>query len=124
MTSRTIYTKRTYRSECNVCKVIMKKIISTQDLIPVIIQENKTGEVLMLGYMDTQAVNRTIKTGFVWFWSRSKKRLWMKGERSGNTLMVEIILIDCDNDSLLIKVTLAGSAVCHNGEKSCFYQKL
>ena len=102
----------------------MKKIIRTQDLMPAIIQESKTGNVLMLGYMNTQAVNKTIKTGFVWFWSRSKKRLWMKGERSGNTLKVETILIDCDNDSLLIKVTLVGSAVCHNGEKSCFYRKL
>lgn len=93
-------------------------------LIPVIIQEEKTGDVLMLGYMNQEAFNKTLTEGFVYFWSRSKKRLWMKGETSGNKLQVIKIFSDCDNDALLIKVKLTGNAVCHKGYRSCFYKKI
>lgn len=89
-------------------------------LIPVIIQEKKNGEVLMLGYMNKEALLKTQDTGYVWFYSRSRKKLWMKGETSGNKLKVWKILTDCDNDSILIRVELIGSAVCHLGNKSCF----
>lgn len=97
---------------------------NSNSLIPIIIQEDKTGEVLMLGYMNYNAFEKTVKTGFVYFWSRSKKRLWMKGELSGNKLQVIKIITDCDNDSLLIKVKLIGDSVCHNGYKSCFYKSI
>lgn len=89
-------------------------------LIPVIIQEFKTGDILMLGFMNKNAWQKTLKTGFVYFWSRKRKRLWLKGEISGNKLMAKIFFVDCDNDSLLIKVKLLGSSVCHTGTKSCF----
>lgn len=94
------------------------------DLIPVIIQEDKTGDVLMLGYMNQEAFQKTKKEGFVYFWSRSRGKLWKKGETSGNFLKVKKISVDCDNDTLLIQVRLIGNAVCHTGNKSCFYTLL
>ena len=93
-------------------------------LVPTIIQDAQSGEIYMLGYMNQEALNKTKQTGFVYFWSRSKKRLWMKGETSKNTLSVKNILVDCDNDTLLIKVTLNGTAVCHTGERTCFTEEL
>lgn len=89
-------------------------------LIPAIIQENKTGEVLMLGYMNKEAFDRTQKEGIVYFWSRKRNKLWMKGEKSGNKLKVKKIYTDCDKDTLLIQVELMGENVCHKGYKSCF----
>lgn len=89
-------------------------------LIPAIIQENKTGEVLMLGYMNKEAFDRTQKEGIVYFWSRKRNKLWMKGEKSGNKLKVKKIYTDCDKDTLLIQVELMGENVCHKGYKNCF----
>ena len=91
-------------------------------MIPAIIQDNKTGQVLMLGYMNEEAYVQTKATGKVTFFSRSKNRLWMKGETSGNTLTVADILIDCDNDTLLIKAIPAGP-ICHTGDDTCFGEK-
>ncbi|HBC78626.1 MAG TPA: bifunctional phosphoribosyl-AMP cyclohydrolase/phosphoribosyl-ATP diphosphatase [Bacteroidales bacterium] len=88
-------------------------------LVPAIIQDNNTLQVLMLGYMNEKALKKTREEGKVTFFSRSKNRLWTKGETSGNFLIVKEITIDCDNDSLLIKVNPAGP-VCHTGRKSCF----
>lgn len=88
-------------------------------LLPVIIQEEGTNEVLMLGFMNQEAWTKTQKEGRVWFYSRSKKRLWMKGETSGNILQVRGIAIDCDRDTALIWVNSKG-VVCHLGMKSCF----
>jgi phosphoribosyl-ATP pyrophosphohydrolase/phosphoribosyl-AMP cyclohydrolase len=88
-------------------------------LVPVVIQDNTTMQVLMLGFMNEEALEKTKKVGKVTFFSRSKNRLWTKGETSGNYLYVKDITIDCDNDSLLIKVDPAGP-VCHKGSTSCF----
>jgi len=88
-------------------------------LLPVIIQDNQTNKVLMLGYMNSEAFDKTISENRVVFYSRSKQRLWMKGETSGNFLTVSEILPDCDNDCLLIKATPAGP-VCHTGADTCF----
>ena len=88
-------------------------------LVPVVIQDNNTLQVLMVGYMNEEALSRTEKEGKVTFFSRSKNRLWTKGETSGNFLFVKEILSDCDNDSILIKVNPAGP-VCHTGSTSCF----
>ena len=88
-------------------------------LVPAIIQDAATANVLMLGYMNTDAVNRTIETGFVTFWSRSKARLWQKGEESGNTLKLVEISLDCDNDTLLVKVKPNGPT-CHTGDDTCW----
>lgn len=93
-------------------------------LVPAIIQDAKTGEVYMLGYMNAEALDKTLETGWVYFWSRSKQRLWMKGEESGNKLKLREIYLDCDEDTLLIKVDLIGTAACHTGNRSCFYTKL
>jgi phosphoribosyl-AMP cyclohydrolase len=105
----------------------MKNIINfskSNGLVPAIIQDSSTGEVAMLGYMNQAAFTKTMQTGFVFFWSRSRNRLWMKGEESGNKLKVIAIMVDCDKDSLLIKVSLVGDAVCHTGKKSCFFTSL
>lgn len=93
-------------------------------LIPAVIQDNKNGEVYMLAFMNEKALQKTIKTGWVYFWSRSRQHLWMKGEESGNKFMVKDINSDCDKDSILVKVELFGSSACHTGNKSCFYTKL
>lgn len=89
-------------------------------LIPAIIQESSSGEILMLGYMNKEAFEKTKEEGFVYFWSRKRNKLWMKGETSGNKLRVKKILTDCDQDCLLIKVELVGENVCHKGFRSCF----
>jgi phosphoribosyl-ATP pyrophosphohydrolase/phosphoribosyl-AMP cyclohydrolase len=90
-------------------------------LVPAIIQDNKTKQVLMLGFMNKQALSETIKRQRVVFWSRSKQRLWEKGEESGNTLQVVSIVTDCDDDTLLIEAMPSGPT-CHTGAISCFGQ--
>jgi phosphoribosyl-ATP pyrophosphohydrolase/phosphoribosyl-AMP cyclohydrolase len=92
-------------------------------LIPAIIQDWKDGEVLMLAYMNEESLKKTIETGYTHFWSRSRNKLWKKGETSGNEQIVKEINYDCDNDTLLIKVEQKGVA-CHTGSRSCFYSKL
>lgn len=89
------------------------------DLIPAIVQHAGTGEVLMLAWMDEEALRRTRETGEAWFWSRSRERLWHKGETSGNTLAVEELRDDCDGDAILLRVRPAGPT-CHTGAESCF----
>ena len=91
-------------------------------LIPAIVQDNNTSKVLMLGFMNQEAYDETVCTGKVTFFSRTKNRLWMKGESSGNTLQVVSITADCDNDTLLIKAIPAGP-VCHTGADTCFGEK-
>lgn len=91
-------------------------------LIPAIVQDNNTNKVLMLGFMNEEAYEETKETGKVTFFSRTKNRLWMKGETSGNTLQVVSMMVDCDNDTILIKVNPAGP-VCHTGADTCFGEK-
>jgi len=92
-------------------------------LIPAIIQNATSGKVLMLGYINKESLEKTLQTGHVWFYSRSRQELWEKGETSGNYLNVRAILKDCDEDSLLIQVDPAGPT-CHTGAESCFYRTL
>jgi phosphoribosyl-ATP pyrophosphohydrolase/phosphoribosyl-AMP cyclohydrolase len=94
----------------------------TEGLLPAVVQDDQTGKVLMLGFMNEEALRKTKETGQVTFFSRSKNRLWMKGETSGNILHVVDILPDCDKDTLLIKVHPSGP-VCHTGEDTCFGEK-
>lgn len=89
-------------------------------LVPVIIQDCRNRDVLMLGYMNEEALAKTQEEKRVWFYSRSKQRLWLKGETSGNFLMLKSLAIDCDGDTLLIKVEPTGN-VCHLDRRSCFY---
>jgi phosphoribosyl-ATP pyrophosphohydrolase/phosphoribosyl-AMP cyclohydrolase len=93
-------------------------------LIPAIVQDDKTGAVLMLGYMNQAAFKKTKETGFINFWSRSRQKLWLKGEESGNKLKVKSIFSDCDSDTILVKVELIGNAVCYTGSYSCFFNDL
>lgn len=92
-------------------------------LIPAIVQDAVSGEVLMLAYMNKEAVKKTLETGKTWFWSRSRNKLWQKGETSGNEQLVEGMFYDCDADSLLVTVNQIGVA-CHTGERSCFFRAL
>jgi phosphoribosyl-AMP cyclohydrolase len=92
-------------------------------LLSAIVQDAKTGEVLMFAFMDAEALAATRATGFAHFHSRSRGRLWKKGESSGNVLAVTDILVDCDQDALVLKVEPAGPA-CHTGARSCFYRRL
>jgi phosphoribosyl-AMP cyclohydrolase len=92
-------------------------------LVAVVVTSAETGEVLMLGYMNSEALARTLLTGEAQFWSRSRKRLWRKGEESGNTMRVVEMRTDCDQDALWLKVEMGGAgACCHTGRKSCFYR--
>jgi len=94
-------------------------------LVPVVVTSAVSGEVLMLAYMNDEALARTIETGEAQFWSRSRKRLWRKGEESGNTLAVADIRVDCDQDAVLLKVRVAGDGIaCHTGYRSCFYRSV
>ena len=93
-------------------------------LIPAIVQDDKNGEILMLGFMNREAYDLTRTTGFVTFFSRSRKKLWTKGETSGQKLILRELRTDCDLDALLVRVELAGGAVCHEGYRSCFFRRL
>jgi phosphoribosyl-AMP cyclohydrolase len=94
-------------------------------LIPAVIQDAESGEVLMVGFMNEQALAETRRTGFATFFSRTRGKLWTKGETSGNRLAVKEILVDCDDDTVLVKVTRLGDGkVCHTGEQSCFFRAL
>jgi len=94
-------------------------------LIPAVIQDAETSEVLMVGFMNDVALAETQRTGYATFFSRSRNKLWMKGETSGNKLEVVAILVDCDDDTVLVKVKRLGDGnVCHTGERSCFYRTL
>jgi len=93
------------------------------ELIPVIIQDSSTNEVLMFAFMSKESLGKSIKTGMTYFWSRSRKEIWHKGETSGNIQKIKEIKYDCDSDALLVKVDQTGNA-CHTGNKSCFYNDL
>jgi phosphoribosyl-AMP cyclohydrolase len=93
----------------------------TEGLVPGIVQDAKTGEMLMLGFLNEVSYQKTLETGFVTFWSRSRNKLWMKGETSGNRLRIVSAATDCDNDALLFRVEVEGDGlVCHEGTVSCF----
>ena len=94
-------------------------------LIVAIAVDADKGDVLMVAHMNAEALARTIETSAAWFWSRSRKKLWRKGEESGNTLAVSDIRVDCDQDAILLKVRVAGDGVaCHRGYRSCFYRSV
>ena len=103
--------------------LIRKVKFDRRGLVPAIIQDEKSGRVLMQAYMNRRALEKTVETARTHFWSRSRKRLWMKGEVSGHTQKVCGIFLDCDGDTLLIKVRQTGAA-CHSGYYSCFYRRL
>ena len=93
-------------------------------LITAVIQDNASGRVLMVGFMNEAAFRQTVETGFATFWSRSRGKLWLKGESSGHRLVVKEIATDCDRDAVLVKVEAQGPGVCHEGYQSCFFRRL
>jgi phosphoribosyl-AMP cyclohydrolase len=93
-------------------------------LVPAIIQDAETGKVLMLAYMNSIAWEKTLETGKTWFYSRSRNKQWMKGEESGNVQIVKEVFVDCDDDTVLLKVEQVGKAACHTGYQSCFFRKI
>lgn len=93
-------------------------------LVTAVIQDHATGRVLMVGFMNEEAWQKTIETGFATFYSRSRKKLWLKGESSGHRLVVKDVATDCDQDAVLLKVEAIGPGVCHEGYESCFFRKL
>lgn len=95
-----------------------------QGLIPVIVQDWQTGDVLMLAYMNAASWQKTQELGQACFWSRSRQKIWRKGETSGHVQIIKEVYIDCDNDTLLLKVEQVGGAACHTGYRSCFYRKI
>jgi phosphoribosyl-AMP cyclohydrolase len=95
----------------------------SRSLIPAIAQDHKTGEVLMMAWMNAESIRITLETGNVTYWSRSRNALWRKGETSGRTQTLKEFFVDCDGDTLLLKVEQVGPA-CHTGEKTCFFNKI
>lgn len=93
-------------------------------LLPAIVQDARTGEVLMLGFMNEQAYAETRASGAVTFYSRTRGKLWRKGEQSGHTLRVREVRVDCDADTILVRVEPAGPGVCHEGYRSCFFRRI
>ena len=101
----------------------LNQLFEKAPLIPAIVQEKGTGEVLMLAYMNAESLQKTLKTGYTWFYSRSRQKLWNKGETSGHLQRVISISADCDLDTLLVVVEQTGNA-CHTGSKSCFFNSI
>ncbi len=93
-------------------------------LVTAVIQDHLSGRVLMVGYMNEEAFRQTVESGFATFYSRSRRKLWLKGESSGHRLVVKEISTDCDADAVLVKVEAVGPGVCHEGYQSCFFRKL
>lgn len=101
----------------------LEQYFAKGELIPAVVQEASTGQVLMLAYMNQESLKRTLESGYTWFWSRSRQELWYKGATSGHLQKVVAMYSDCDNDTLLVQVEQTGAA-CHTGHHSCFYTKM
>ena len=121
--SNSVFPSRTATADIELGTVLQPKF-GPDGLIPCITSDHATNEVLMFAFMNAEALARTIETKKATYWSRSRNKLWIKGEESGNAQLVKELLVDCDQDVLLLKVENVGGAACHNGYKSCFYRKL
>ncbi|MXS84473.1 phosphoribosyl-AMP cyclohydrolase [Nitrosomonas sp. HPC101] len=97
---------------------------SADGLVPVIVQDENSGKILMVAWMNREALKRTAETGEAVYWSRSRKKLWHKGEESGHTQAIKAIHLDCDEDVLLLSVEQKGGIACHTGRQSCFFRQL
>lgn len=108
--------------ECNIKWEALKK--NSDEMVPVIVQDYKTDEVLMLAYMNEESYNKTFETGKMTYWSRSRNELWTKGMESGHLQYVKSLTADCDLDTILAKVEQVGGIACHTGARSCFFNKI
>lgn len=97
---------------------------SADGLIPAIAQDAETGDILMQAYINEEAWNKTLETGIATYWTRSRKKIWVKGESSGNIQKIKEILVDCDLDCVIFKIEQVGGAACHEGYRSCFFRKV
>jgi len=104
--------------------LISKLKFGSDGLIPAVAQDASDGTVLMVAYMNKESLEATLKTGKATYWSRSRKKLWVKGETSGHFQIVKEILVDCDADCLLLKIDQIGGIACHTGNRSCFFRKI
>ena len=102
----------------------MLDFAKTGGLVTAVVQDHATGRVLMVGYMNEEAFRKTVETGFVTFYSRSRRKLWIKGESSGHRLALKELSTDCDRDAVLVQVEALGPGVCHEGYRSCFFRRL
>jgi len=118
-----VFPARTTTAEIELGTMLQPKF-GPDGLIPCITVDHITNEVLMFAFMNAESLALTLKTGKASYWSRSRNKLWVKGEESGNAQLVKELRVDCDQDVLLLKVENVGGAACHNGYKSCFYRKL
>jgi phosphoribosyl-AMP cyclohydrolase len=124
MNPPTPFPARTSHADIELGSTLQPKF-DAEGLIPCIAQDARTGEVVMFAFMSAESLAHTLQTGKATYWSRSRKKLWIKGEESGNVQLVKELRTDCDQDVLLIKVEQAGvGAACHNGYESCFYRRL
>jgi phosphoribosyl-AMP cyclohydrolase len=104
--------------------IIEQLKFDSDGLIPAIAQEEKSGEILMMAWMNRESLRATIETNRATYWSRSRKKFWMKGEESGNIQEIRSIHVDCDGDAVLLKVDQIGGAACHTGHRTCFYREI
>lgn len=118
-----VFPSRTTTAEIELGTTLQPKF-GADGLIPCITTDHVTNEVLMFAFMNAEALAHTIKSGKATYWSRSRNKLWIKGEESGNAQLVRELRVDCDQDVILLKVENVGGAACHNGYASCFYRKL
>ena len=118
-----VFPARTTTAEIELGTVLQPKF-GSDGLIPCITTDHLTNEVLMFAFMNAESLALTLTTGKASYWSRSRNKLWVKGEESGNAQLVKELRVDCDQDVILLKVENVGGASCHNGYKSCFYRKL
>jgi len=123
MEKPTLFPARTTTHEVELGTLLQPKF-GTDGTIPCIAVDHATGEVLMFAHMTAEALAQTIRTRKATFWSRSRGKVWVKGEESGNVLNVEDLYVDCDQDVLLLRVVNSGTGACHNGYRSCFYRRL
>ncbi|MGA7161038.1 MAG: phosphoribosyl-AMP cyclohydrolase [Bacteroidota bacterium] len=105
-------------------KILKQLKFDSEGLIPAIAQEEKSGEILMMAWMNRESLQATIETNRATYWSRSRKKLWMKGEESGHVQEIRSMHVDCDGDAVLLKVHQVGGAACHTGHRTCFYREI
>jgi phosphoribosyl-AMP cyclohydrolase len=118
-----LFPPQTAKAEIELGRILQPKF-AADGTIPCITVDHATNEVLMFAFMNAESLSKTIETRKATYWSRSRKKLWLKGEESGNVLRVVDLFVDCDQDVILLKVENAGPGACHNGYHSCFYRKL
>ncbi len=108
----------------NIDEIIGKLKFDEKGLVTAVAQDHETGEILMLAFMNEESFRRTVETGQAVYWSRSRKKLWHKGEESGNVQIVKETYIDCDADAIVLKIKQVGGAACHTGHRTCFYRRI